>query len=414
MSVLEMIRIFGDKIFVGEFDLEKIVENYDTPFYIYDLEVVERRFIGLTEMLRNYYENNGISFKILYALKANSNPDIVSLLRILGSGFDAASPWEAETAIELGARSDDIYITAPGLSKKDLMYVVDKNININIDSMTQLNRLIELGYKKTIGVRINPGFGAGFHRYATTGGEYVKFGINLNELDEIIRYAYRKDVPVSRIHSHIGSGIMDPDIHLRVLERLLNISIKYEDINEIDLGGGFGISYDDDRDYPFEDFLKKSLALIKRSLGDKEIRILIEPGRYIVARSGLLVARVTDVKKAGDKTIILIDTGFNHFMRPVLYGARHRVLVLRKINWERKIRVDIYGNLCESTDFLGLNIDLPKIDVDDIIIFMDTGAYGYSMASTYNLRPLPLEIIVYKDKIKLSRERFLPKIKINI
>jgi diaminopimelate decarboxylase len=120
------------------------------------------------------------------------------------------------------------------------------------------------------------------------------------------------------------------------------------------------------------------------------------------------------VKKAGDKTIILIDTGFNHFMRPVLYGARHRVLVLRKINWEKKIRADIYGNLCESTDFLGLNIDLPKIDVDDIIIFMDTGAYGYSMASTYNLRPLPLEIIVYKDKIKLSRERFLPKIKINI
>lgn len=402
-----MIRLSNDgRVYVGSVDLYKAIRDLETPLYIYDLDEIERRYLYLKELGERLTKTVGVELVILYALKANSNPDIITLLRDLGSGFDAASPGEALWAKRLGVDPGRIYLTAPGLSKRDLEIAIREKININIDSMNQLKYLIELGFSGEIGVRINPGFGEGFHRYAVTGGEYSKFGVELSRVGEIIDLAKKSGIRIKRIHAHIGSGVMDPEKHVAVLKKLLEISREYDETREIDIGGGFGISYETDDEYPFEKLFERIFEVLS-SESKKIERLFIEPGRYLVARSGLLVARVTDIKEFRDKTIILVDTGFNHLIRPVLYGAKHRVVVLNKSSRER-ISADIYGNLCESSDYLARDITLPRVEIGDTVVFLDAGAYGYSMASMYNLRPLPAEYVVKRGSIKKSRDSFLP------
>jgi diaminopimelate decarboxylase len=394
-------RIMGNRIFIGEKDLYEIAKDLDTPFYIYDLEDIERRFMFLKMLSERYIEGLGKKLIILYALKANSNPHIISLLKDLGSGFDASSPGEVLQARICGVDPNRIYLTAPGLSKKDLEIAYKEKININIDSETQLRYLIDIGFEGEIGIRINPGFGEGFHEYTTTGGKYSKFGLPIEKLRDVVELAKKSNIIIKRLHAHIGSGIMDPNTHIRVLEKLLEVSRNIESVEEIDLGGGFGISYEDDREYPFQEFFEKLSRIIRDE--DKITKILIEPGRFLVARAGVLVARVTDLKDYGDKKIVILDTGFNHLIRPALYGAKHRVVVLNRSS-EEKYLVDIYGNLCESTDYIARDIYLPKILVGDIVAILDAGAYGYSMASMYNMRSLPREYVVYRGKVEISRE----------
>ncbi len=396
-----IMKILGSRIIMGGRDLYEITKDLDTPFYIYDLEEIERRFLFLKKLSEEYVEHLGKSLVILYALKANSNPHIIKLLKNHGSGFDASSPGEVLQAKNCGVDPKSIYLTAPGLSKKDLEIAYREKININIDSETQLKYLIDVGFVGEIGVRINPGFGEGFHTYTSTGGRYSKFGLSIEKLEDVVVLAKKNNIVIKRLHAHIGSGIMDPNTHIRVLEKLLEISRNIESVEEIDLGGGFGISYEDDREYPFQEFFEKLSRTIRGE--DKITKLLIEPGRFLVARAGVLVARVTDLKDYGDKKIVILDTGFNHLIRPALYGAKHRVVVLNK-SGEEKYLVDIYGNLCESTDYIARDIYLPKISIGDILAILDAGAYGYSMASMYNMRSLPREYVVYRDKVEISRE----------
>ena len=392
VRVIIVIDVRGCELVINGIPISRIVEKYGTPLYVYDEDTIVTR---ISEVLEN---TRGVVYKIFYSMKANGNPYIVKLVYGRGLGIETVSPGEIYVATRAGVNPSDILFTGSSVSRKDLEFAISMGVNINIDSISALEKLCSLGYRGSIGIRINPMFGAGYHRYTVTGGHRVKFGIPISDVMKAIDVAKRCGIDVVRLHIHMGSGIDRVDLYLKVLEILVDIARKIDSVEELDLGGGFAIPYKPtDRRFPWREFGEKLREKIRGLKADR-YRILIEPGRYIIAEAGILITRVTDVKILPNGIhIIGTDTGMNHLIRPALYGAYHEVIVANKLCEKPSIIVDIVGNLCESGDILAYERKLPRVEEGDIIAIMNTGAYGYSMASNYNLRFLPPEVMISQD-----------------
>ncbi len=400
-----MIRYVDGALYIGSYRARDLAERYGTPLYVYDTDHISEAVARLRGSLSIVGDVD-----IYYSMKANSNPHIVRFIYGLGVGIETTSAGEVYIAIESGVDPGRIMFTSPGVSLSELRYIIENGVRINVNSIGQLKMICGLDTKpEAIGLRINTGVASGHHRYVATGDPHSKFGISLEDADRAFRIAEECGITIERLHSHIGSGIADAEPYIENLSILLNLASKHRGVTEIDIGGGFGIKYrDEDPELNIDDLaeaVSKTIESWMKRSGGRSVRLAVEPGRFIVARSGVLLARVLDVFHRGGRQVVIVESGFNHLIRPVLYGSYHRVVPAENSGSREILDTDIYGPLCESGDYLALSRKLPKLSVGDLVAVLDVGAYGMVMASTYNSKPLPAEIMVSGGEVRVIRYR---------
>ena len=373
-----------------------LAEKFGTPLYITDIDVVEENYKNIESSFKKYFDKA----KIFYAMKANYNPFILDLLKDLGSGIDAASPYEFILAEKIGFSGKSISFAPPNASKEELSIASSYNVNtLILDSLDMLENAKGLRFEN-YGVRINPGIEAGFSEKVMTGKAYSKFGVDISNLDKIIDRSKEIGIEINGLHAHIGSGILDERPYSILIDKLLKIFDKLLKKDFIDIGGGFGYDYVNGK---HADISKIAEVINEKFSKDKELRI--EPGRYLVVNASILVSKINGIKEIeGHKKYVQIDAGMNSLIRPALYNAIHRVKLLNEKE-DTEETYDIVGPICESDDYIALNVKLKKPKVNDYLAILDVGAYGISMASNYNLRPIPGEVILRKNSIVGIRDR---------
>ncbi len=376
--------------------------------------VIKKRYNEFANAFKKEYPK----VKVHYALKANTNLNIVSLLKKEGAGAECISIGEMKIARKAGHLNRDIILTSSSKSDDELTYAAKNGILVNLDSLEDLDNLIriatKLKRKVRVSFRINPDVNPRTHKNINTGHKFTKFGILQTEGQITKAYKTAKDnkwIDVRGVHSHIGSQILDVEpflenvqIHTEVLRKLktdLNLELEF-----INLGGGLGIPYLDKQEGLSPEKMAKTICpVLKKNLKflKNMPELWFEPGRYFVAQSGILISRVNSVKLSPYTNFINVDTGFNHLARPLLYEAHHRVRVLGK-NSDKKV-FQVAGNICETGDILTDDRILPQPNPGDHIALLDAGAYGFSMASEYNSFYLPPEVMILGGKELLIRER---------
>lgn len=382
----------------GPLCLKDLLKEAQGPSYIYSAHSIKRRIALLKASF------SARQPQIHFALKANAFEPLLQLIRSEGLCVDVVSKGEAEIALRCGFTPQQIIFSGVAKSKKEIEFAIHKGFfQINVESLEELKRVgqcaTELKKETAVGLRINPNIRVDTHPYITTGFRENKFGISdyqILEAMQIIKY-FSPWICWRGLSSHIGSQIRDAAPLVDSLEYLVNktttLSQQNVSLQTVDMGGGFGIDYhseDESKEILMIEDLGKKISSI---LPNNSLQLLIEPGRWIVARSGVLCAQVEYVKFNGYKNFVVLNTGMHHLLRPALYKAHHRILPLKKSSQPEKI-YDIVGPICESSDVLGQDRSLATPQEGDWLAIMDTGAYGRSMSSSYNHHPLPQEILV--------------------
>lgn len=383
-----------------------LARRFGTPLYVYDAAVIRRQI----ERVKRAFAR--LPFQPFYAMKANSNLAILRLVHQNGFGADAVSPGEIFLAKRAGFAGDDIWFTCSNVSDEDLRAIDDARIVINLNSMSEVDRIVALALPNPVALRVNPDVGAGHHADVVTAGGGVKFGIDLAEVDEARKVLEDAGHKVVGLHAHIGSGVDDINPLLESARRLLELSTAFGNLRWLNFGGGISVPYHPgDKDFPIDDYGAELTRIAERLLRARDLTAILEPGRYVVAQSGALLARVTARRLSGGTFWIGCDTGFNHLVRPSKYGAYHHIVNAVKRDAAPEELV-VAGNLCESGDVFTRDDarhvvprTMDRTLVDDLIVFCDAGAYGFSMASHYNARLLPAEVMVDGGDAGVVRER---------
>ena len=386
--------------------LDAIAAAEGTPLYVYSAATIASRYRAIDEAFA------GHPHSILYALKANSTLAIARLLRGLGSNADANSGGEIEVARRAGFLPSQIVFTGVGKTAAELGHAIDLGVrSINVESEGEIERIEALSRERKartkIAVRVNPDVDARTHPHISTGLKTNKFGIPLDEVRALCaRTRGRPNVEIVGLHAHVGSQItnMEPLAHAAAaLVRLAReLAIDGTTIEHLDIGGGLGVSYDGSPVPEAADYAKAVLPVLRES----GIAIVLEPGRHVIAPAGVLLTRVVDIKNqpGSDRLFVVMDAGMTELIRPMLYSAFHRIEAVVQTD-APMTGVDIVGPLCESSDTLGRNRTVPRPAVGDLFAVLDTGAYGSVMASNYNRRMLPAEVLVEDGGARVIRRR---------
>ena len=399
----------GKLYFDGVSALE-IAEAFDTPLYV----VSENRIRDNYRRLRNALTSNYEKIRVYYAAKANSNLSVLKILETEGAFLDAVSPGEVFMALTTGFPAERILFTGTSVRTDELKFLAGSNITVNVDSLSQLNRLLKISVPEVLSVRVNPEIGAGHHDHCITAGKNTKFG--LWETDAVNAYKTAKDAGVERfgIHMHVGSGVLNVEPFVLALDKLLDIAKWVHDevglsFEFVDMGGGIGVPYKpEDNELDLAAFSEKVLDLFKRRVdeyGLGEPFFCVEPGRYLVCDASILLTRVNTVKATPFKRFVGVDAGFNTLVRPTMYGSYHNVLVANNLDASEEETYDVVGPICESGDILAKDRRLPKVQEGDLLAVLNAGAYGYAMSSQYNARPRAAEVLVKNGKCAPIRER---------
>jgi diaminopimelate decarboxylase len=401
------IRI-GGQVKIGNLEVEALANKYGTPLYVYDFEKIKSN----VRRLQKSFKSDEIAVNIHYAMKANCHPAIISLILECGLGLDCVSPGELEVALKVGAKPKNIIYTANYESEEELRIAYNTGVTINLDDISSLNRLLKAGKPPLISYRINPGKGRGKHEGINTGGEKSKFGIPYERAVNAYRSAL--EAGINRFGAHImtGSGLLEvehfPEMLSLFLDELGDINSKLNiNFEFIDMGGGFGIPYYDDKhELDIEAVSEKVINVFKNKTKELNLgnpTLVIEPGRYLVGDAGYLISRITGTKESYQK-FVGIDAGFNVLIRPALYKAQHTVIVNGKESVEEKEVISICGQICENTDILARDRELPPVEKGDIVIFAQAGAYCSVMSMPYNLRLRPAEVAIIDGKdVQITR-----------
>ncbi|MBI4149640.1 diaminopimelate decarboxylase [Candidatus Woesearchaeota archaeon] len=377
--------------------MKELVQRYGSPLYVYDAEVIRRQYRNLIHSIA--YPR----LRIHYACKANSNIHILRILRRLGAGIEVVSRAEAELAMRAGF--SDVLYTCSNVTDEELRFAIQHHFMITIDSLGQLERYGKLNPGGSVSVRINNGIGAGMHQHVITGGPESKFGIYHTQVPEILRVAQQHGVHIVGVHQHIGSGILSPHIFMKAMRALLRTAREFPDLEFVDFGGGFGIPYrPGEKPLPMQQLGRQIARTFERFCREygRRLRLVFEPGRYLVAESGRFLTTVTEVKKTPFHTFVCVDSGFSQFARPFLYGSYHEIVNLSKRN--DKQRVTVAGNICESGDVFARDRMLAA-RAGDVLEIRNAGAYGYAMSSDFNGRARPAEVLVDHGRVRLIRHR---------
>ena len=387
---------------------EDIAARYGTPVYVYNEEILRERMHTVAQVVTKYpYTAN-------YSIKANTNIHLLRMALEEGDNCDAMSVGELMMLEKAGFPVERIFFVPNNVSADELQYAIDKGIMTSLDSLSQLELFGQLNPGGKCAVRINPGVGAGHHEKVVTAGKKTKFGVAEEDIDQIFEIAKKYHLTIAGINQHIGSLFMDPEPYLKAVENLLRIAMRFENLEFIDFGGGYGIPYhklDDEAEFPMEDF-KKRLEPILDAFVEKYGKAPLfksEPGRYCVAEGSVILGRVHAVKQNAGVKYAGTDIGMNVLVRPSMYDSWHDVEILRngKVVERKELQeITVVGNICESGDIIAKNRQLPEMKVGDLACVLDTGAYGYSMCSTYNSRPRPAEVLIGKDgSVKVIRRK---------
>ena len=394
------IRYMDDRLTIDNVVIESIVSDVGTPAYVYSLQRIRENF----RRLKSAFEATkaGIHFSV----KSNGNLDILRALNDAGAGFDCVSGGEIYRALKAGAGAEDIVFAGVGKTREEIAYAITSSVGwINAENLSELDHIeaiaAEVGAKPVrVALRLNPQVTAKTHPYMATGHGAAKFGLTADVIRDVFSRQERYPrIDFAGIHMHIGSQLGDIDATLAALGKLLALLEDYPRIKTINLGGGLPVAYRFDETIPPPDRLAAELA---RCLGG--YTVLLEPGRSIVADAGLLVAEVLYVKRQAGQTFVVIDASMAELIRPALYGAHHEVVPLRYREGEPGA-TQVVGPVCESADVLGQDRELPPLQPGDKVALMTAGAYGMSMASNYNARPRPAEVVVDGDRWWVSRRR---------
>lgn len=401
-----MLSFENDALHIDGVSAAELAERYGTPLYVYDASVIRRQI----EHVKNAFHT--LPFRPFYAMKANGALAILDIVRKSGFGCDAVSPGEIYIARQAGFTPDNIWFTCSNVSDDDLLEIRDPQIVINVNSMSEIDRILAIDLPNPMALRVDPAIGAGHHVDVVTAGGGVKFGIDIAELKDARMMVEDSGRKVVGLHSHIGSGIDALEPLIEAARRLLELSGDFPNLRWLNFGGGFSVPYmPGDAEFPIDDYGAELTRIATRLLRARDLTAIVEPGRYIVAQSGVLLARVTARRISGGRWWIGCDTGFNHLVRPSKYGAYHHI-VNATMHGGQTEDVVVAGNLCESGDVFTrdsngsvLTRNLERINVGDLIAFCDVGAYGFSMASHYNARLLPPEVLIDAGAPQLIRER---------
>ena len=339
-------------------------------------------------------------------MKANYNPSILSVLKNAGvDGIDAVSPFEIEMARKAGFPNKKIIFTGNNSDNHELDEVHKHNIIPNIGSLSELRRFAEMFPSAEVSIRFNSGIGAGEFKNVVTGGSKSKFGILDSEIKNVKKIVEDSNLKIVGVHCHIGSGFYKANIFKKSVKAILKIARNFKELDFVDIGGGFGVRYEDgSKDIDIKSFFSSISADLEKFENDngKSFDLIVEPGKFLVAESTCLLTKVTNIKKNSSTVFVGTDTGMNQIIRPALYSAHHHIENISNIG-ARKQKVSIVGNICESTDVLSVTkISAPR--EGDVLAIFTAGAYCASMSSVYNLRPYAAEVLVDKGVSKLIRE----------
>ena len=395
---------YKKKIFhVENISTEKLSKKFNTPLYCYSYLKLKNNIVNF----KNYFKK--INPLICFSVKSNSNSKIMKEIKNFGLGADVVSKGEMIKALKAGIIAKKIIFSGVGKTYSELEYAINKKILlINVESKSELlviEKIAKLKKKKIdIGIRLNPNINPKTLKQISTGKEGDKFGVDENEFINLVKYSkMSKFLTLKCLSVHIGSQIFSPRPYekmLKVIDRVINkASYRFK---FIDLGGGFGFSYEkNNKKFNFKIFN----SLINNFLKKHRSKIIFEPGRSIIANTGILISKVIYIKRNKNKNFIILDAAMNDFMRTALYGEKHKIIPSIKNGRILNKKIEFVGPICESTDKFLTARKFQPIKEKDLIIICDVGAYGMSLASNYNVRPLPAEILVKNSNTQIIRSR---------
>jgi len=401
-------RFVHNKLYCESVSVKELALRYGTPLYIYSKKTLLDHYHKIEDAFKS------IKPLICYSMKANSNLEICRILVKEGAGLDIVSGGELYKALKTGLSGSKIVYAGVGKTEDEIKFGIKNNIFLfNVESLPELMVIdrVASAFKKrqSVAIRINPDIKPKTHRYIVTGRHENKFGVDFDTAREIFLNRSRyQNLDISGIHMHIGSQIVDARPFVRAINRMIQfvemLGSKGIHIKWFDIGGGLGIIYSNEKPQTAKEYASAILPLLKRL----KAKVILEPGRFIVGNSGILVTRVLYIKNTERKNFAIIDAGMNDLIRPSLYDAYHEILPVESVPYTTKEGIstyDVVGPICESGDFMGRDRKFIGLKEGSFLAIMGAGAYGFSMASNYNLRPRPAEVLVYGKAHRLIRRR---------
>ena len=380
------------------FDVSK---KYGLPVYVYD----KNKIISQYSKLRNAFINID-NLHINYAAKALSNINILNIMKDVGCGIDAVSIQEVELALYVGFKTDQIFYTPSGVELSEIKKAFKLGVQINIDNISALKKITENLSNVKLGIRVNPNIRAGGNSKISVGDSESKFGLNTSEIQEAKKIISENNISINGLHIHTGSDIEDINSFLKACDFVFEQAEGFKELEFLDFGSGFKVKY-------FENDSETDVIELGKRLGDKflkfnakrknKVRMHIEPGKFLVSECGYFLTKVNYVNNRTNKNFIHVNSGLNHFVRPMFYGSKHAIENISSNSEEIK-NYSVVGYICE-TDTFSENVKLKKTQEGDILCFKNAGAYCFSMSSNYNSRFKPPEVLVSNNEIKLIRKR---------
>ena len=389
---------------VENISINNLIAKFGTPFYCYSADTIIRKF----NKFKKYFDNSNVV--ICYAVKANPNIAILKIFSELGCGAEVVSKGELLRTLKAGVPNNKIVFSGVGKTLEEIELAVKKNIlQINVESFDELKVVLKISKKLrkkvNIGLRINPNVDAKTHKKITTGTNDNKFGLDIRTAEKIYKdYNANQNIKEMGLSIHIGSQITNMSPFIKAFSKITKFINKINKskkiIKNLDLGGGIGIRYNKEKIIPISSYAKKILAISKQL----KCNIILEPGRILIAEAGILVSKVLYLKKSIRNNFAIIDAGMNDLVRPAMYDSEHSIDTVQKTQ-NAKQNYTVVGPICETADtFIKKNL-INKLKINDLIFFKNVGAYGASMSSSYNSRPIIPEIIVYKNNFGIIRNK---------
>ncbi|MFK2820635.1 diaminopimelate decarboxylase [Flavobacteriaceae sp. LMIT009] len=386
---------------MNNLQLQKIANDFGSPVYVYDAHKIESQYKRLTSAF-----NKIQSLRINYAAKALSNVSVLKFLNSLGSCLDTVSIQEVKLGLYAGFKPEDIIYTPNGVSISEIEEVAKLGVQINIDNLSILEQFGSANPDIPVCIRINPHVMAGGNTNISVGHIDSKFGISIHQIPHILRIVENTGMHINGIHMHTGSDILDIDVFLYASEILFETALNFKDLEFIDFGSGFKVPYKEgDIETDIEEFGKKLTTRFKKFCANygRELTLAFEPGKFLVSESGYFLVNVNVVKQTTSTVFAQVDSGFNHLIRPMLYGSQHEIINISNPKGRKRF-YSVVGYICE-TDTFANNRRIAEIKEGDILAFKNAGAYCFTMSSNYNSRFRPAEVLWYNNEAHLIRKR---------
>ncbi len=379
--------------------LTQLAAQFGTPLYVYHADKIREQYKQLTSAF------NGSNVVFFYACKALTNIHVLRFVRDLGANVDCSSINEVKLALHAGFPAQRVLYTSNGISFDEIEEAVSLGVNINIDSLSNLAKFGKrFGHDYPVGLRLRPNIMAGGNLKISTGHDKSKFGIPVEQLEVLLAVIREHNLHITNLHIHTGSEIKDVEVFVKGIGVLFDILHHFPELRSIDLGGGFKVPYkegDGATDIPL--LAQKVKAAFGAHPAAQDLQIWFEPGKFIVSECGYFITSVNVIKETAAATFVSVNSGFNHLIRPMFYDSFHRIINISNPQGPVK-NYAVVGNICE-TDTFAWDRELPEVREGDLLVFLNAGAYGFEMSSSFNSRYKPAEVMVNGDEVKLIRER---------